>query len=109
MLAKGPGATVDGILTLAELFTNNAKYANKRVTVQGNVTKFLPEIMNKNFRHLQNRQGGDKAYDLAVTTLDKVKFGDMAKFSGVIALDKDFGAGYKYEVIMEDAKLVKGM
>lgn len=109
MLAKGPIETVEGVLTLDELFKNKEKYANKRVTVAGEVTKFLPEIMNKNFLHIQAAKAGDQPYDLSITTLDRVKVGDKVKFTGVIAVDKDFGAGYKYEVIMEGAKLVKGM
>jgi hypothetical protein len=32
--------------------------------------------------------------------------GDIVTFSGTIALDKDFGAGYKYEVIMENATIL---
>ncbi len=109
MLAKGPVETVAGELPLAELFGNKEKYANKRVTVSGKVTKFLPEIMNKNFLHIQNPKDSSEKLDLSITTQDKVKVGDIVKFTGTISLNKDFGAGYLYEVIMEDAQLQKGM
>ena len=45
-------------------------------------------------------------FDLTVTTNDKVEVDEEVTFKGKIALEKDFGAGYYYDVIMEDANLV---
>jgi hypothetical protein len=60
--------------------------------------------MNRNWVHIQDGTKNASDYDLAVTTKETVKVGDIAVFEGVIAVKKDFGAGYKYEVIMEEAK-----
>ncbi|MCK5191648.1 MAG: hypothetical protein KAR12_16510, partial [Methylococcales bacterium] len=48
---------------------------------------------------------GEK-YDLTITTQAKVKVGDVVVFEGVISVNKDFGSGYSYEIIMEEAQLL---
>jgi hypothetical protein len=37
--------------------------------------------------------------------MDNVQLNEVVTFEGVIALDKDFGAGYKYDIILEQGKL----
>jgi hypothetical protein len=74
------------------------------VKIRGEVVKFSPHIMNRNWVHVQDgtRDGND--YDLTVTTHDSIPEGGIGLFEGVISLDVDFGAGYKYDVIMQDAR-----
>lgn len=96
-----------GGITLAQLFANRTDHANKSVTVKGQVTKVNKAIMGKNWVHLQDGTSDAGVYDLTITTQDEVNVGDIATFTGTIALDKDFTAGYKYEIIMEDAQQLK--
>ena len=63
--------------------------------------------MGKNWVHLQDGTNFEGAYDLMITCQDNVAIGNVVIFEGVITLDKDFGAGYFYKVILEDAVLVK--
>ena len=98
---------VSGGVKLAELFANRSSYAGKKVKVTGQVVKFSPEIMNKNWVHLQDGSEANGSFDLTVTTLDTVVAGSVVTFEGVIAVDKDFGYGYKYDVLLEEAKVVK--
>jgi hypothetical protein len=35
--------------------------------------------------------------------MDQVKVGDIVKFEGTVAINKDFGHGYKYDLLLEDA------
>ena len=93
----------DGI-SIGELFSNKDSYADKTVIIKGQVTKFSAGIMNKNWVHLQDGTSGAGKHDLTITTQDEVAVGDVVTFEGKITLDKDFGAGYKYEVVMEEAK-----
>jgi hypothetical protein len=95
----------EGGVTIGELFANRNSYADKTVRVKGQVTKVNRAIMNKNWVHLQDGTSDSNDFDLTVTTTDDVKVGDIATFEGKITLKKDFGAGYFYEVIMEEAKL----
>lgn len=97
----------EGGITLAELFANRADHASKSVTVKGQVTKVNKAIMGKNWVHLQDGTSAAGVYDLTITTQDEVNVGQIATFTGTINLDRDFGAGYRYEIIMEDAQQVK--
>ena len=71
--------------------------------MRGKVVKFSPEIMGKNWIHLQDGTGKEGTNDLTVTTKMMAKVGDTVVISGAVATDKDFGYGYKYGVIIEDA------
>lgn len=97
----------EGGITIAELFANKDKYAGKRVKIRGEVTKFNGPIMNKNWAHLQDGTEYNGDFDLTVTTMETVNPGTVVTFEGTIVLNKDFGSGYSYAVIMEEAKLVK--
>lgn len=94
----------EGGISIGELFFNKNSYANKVVRIKGQVTKVNRAIMGKNWVHLQDGTGESGSDDLIITTQDNVAFGDVVIFEGTIALNRDFGPGYSYEVIMEDAK-----
>jgi hypothetical protein len=100
-------APAEGGLTIAGLYAKKNSFDGKTVKIRGEVIKFSKEIMHKNWIHLQDGTKDAGNYDLTVTTLDSVQVGDVVIFNGIISLNKDFGAGYTYEVIMEDAKLLK--
>jgi hypothetical protein len=93
----------EGVVSIGSLFENKSDYKNKTIKVKGIVTKFNASIMNKNWVHIQDGTGGDVSFDLTITTMDVVSVGDVASFEGVVAIDKDFGHGYKYDLIVEDA------
>jgi len=94
---------VSGGITVAELYKNKAKYAGKVVKIKGEVTKFTPAVMNKNWLHIQDGSENVGKFDLVVTTGKEVKVGDKVVIEGKISLDKDLGYGYFFDVIMEDA------
>jgi hypothetical protein len=92
-----------GAIRLSELFSNKAKYNNQVIKVTGKCVKVNPMIMNRNWVHIQDGSGND--LELTVTTAEMIPLGAVITFEGTIALDKDFGAGYRYDVIMEGAVL----
>ena len=96
----------DGCITISKLFESKQSFSGKSIKVKGQVTKFNPQIMGKNWVHLQDGTESEGLYDLTVTTDKEVSVGDVITFEGKIALDKDFGYGYFYSVLMEDAKPV---
>ncbi len=96
-----------GGITIAELYGNKEKYAGQTVKIRGEVVKFSPEIMHRNWAHIQDGTNGGEQFDLTVTTMENVKVGDVVIFEGTVSLKKDFGAGYFYEVIVENARLLK--
>ena len=98
-----------GGITIAELYANKEKYAGKTVKISGEVVKYSAEIMKTNWVHIQDGTNSGDSFDLTVTTNDVTKVGDVVTFEGTVSLKKDFGAGYFYEVIVENAKLLTKM
>ncbi len=100
-------AHAKGELTIALLLQNKKSYSGKTIKIKGQVAKYSPEIMKRNWIHLQDGTDFGGKFDLTITTDQVVKEGDYITIEGKIGLDKDFGFGYFYDVIMEDGKLVK--
>jgi len=96
-----------GAITLYDLFTTKDKLAGKTVILTGKVVKFMPEIMNKNWIHLQDETSYNGFNDITITSLAKVKVDEIVTLKGKVVLNKDLGSGYKYDVLIEDAVLVK--
>jgi len=93
--------------TVAEVFAQKTALAGKAVTVRGKVVKFSPEIMGTNWLHIQDGSGQAGANDLTVTTKSAAKVGDTVVVSGKLTVAKDFGYGYQYDVIIENAEVTK--
>lgn len=91
--------------TIQELYENTADYNQKKVIVRGQVIKVNKEIMDRNWVHLMDGTKGDRS-DLTFTTKEVVQVGDTITFEGVLAIDREFGEGYVYPVIVEDAVLI---
>jgi len=96
---------VKGRITVGDCYQNIDKLNGQTVTVRGKVVKFLPGIMNKNWIHLQDGTGKEGANDLVVTTQGNTKAGEIVVITGKLEKNKDFGSGYKYAVIVEDARI----
>lgn len=93
----------EGGQTVEEIVTGKAKFAGKPIAVRGRVVKFNGGILGKNWLHVRDGSGGDGTNDLTVTTAANVKVGDLVLVTGKLAVDKDFGSGYRYALIVEDA------
>jgi len=95
----------DGGYRVAELWSRRGELAGKEVVVRGRVVKYNAGILGRNWLHLRDGSGdpakGD--HDLTVTTQSPSKVGDLVTVRGVVAVDQDFGAGYRYEVLVEQA------
>jgi len=98
---------VAGGVTVAELFEKKADYAGKTVSIRGQVTKVNSSIMGRNWVHVQDGTKAGDVFDVTITTKAQVQKGDVVVFNGTVALDKDFGAGYVYDLIIEEAELSK--
>lgn len=95
--------------SVADAYAAKDELKDKPVVIRGKVVKFLSGIMGKNWLHLRDGSGsGEKGdNDITVTTNDVVAVGDVVTVSGTLRVDKDFGAGYRYPVIVEEAKVSK--
>ncbi len=95
----------EGSKTVAEIYEGKSSLNSKAVKVRGKVVKVNSGIMGKNWIHIQD--GTQAGYDLLITTLDEAKVGDIILAEGFVSENKDFGSGYSYEVLIEDAKILK--
>ena len=95
--------------TVAEVITKSAGLKDKAVQIRGRVVKYSSGIMGKNWIHLRDGSGSaaDNSNDLLVTSTDQTKVGDVILVKGKVRTDKDFGSGYSYKVLVEDATLQK--
>lgn len=99
-------ARADGGKTVAEVFAEKESLAGKPVTLRGKVVKSNTGIMGKNWIHVRDGSGSDGSNDLTVTTVTaQPNVGDTVVITGPVSLNKDFGMGYQYDVIVEDAQV----
>ena len=102
--ASGPDA-----YTVAGLYEKSRALDGKDVVVRGQVVKFSANIMGKNWIHIQDGSGSPSkgTNDIPVTSQDILSVGDIVTVKGTLYKDKDFGGGYKYAVIVEQATIKK--
>lgn len=97
----------EGGRTVAEVFADKDQLAGQQVTVRGKVVKTRANIMGKNWIHVRDGSGAENSNDLTVTTSDTPPIvGTTVLVTGKVSRNKDLGLGYKYDVLIEDAKVV---
>ena len=102
--ASGPNS-----YSVGECFEQAKDLNSKTVRVRGKVMKISRMIMGKNWLHIQDGTGNpvNNQHDLVVTTMEDLGENAIVTVEGVLNANRDFGAGYKYAVIVEDAKVEK--
>ncbi len=95
--------------TVEEIFAQKDALNGKTVRIRGKVVKYNPNIMGKNWIHIQDGTGNPmkNTHDLVITTTDTLTSEGIIIIEGKMTANKDFGAGYKYAAIVEEAKLIK--
>jgi len=95
----------EGSVRIADLVANPEKYEGKTIQISGECTKVNPNIMGRNWMHLKD--GSNDDYDLVITSDVAIPEGHVVTMTGKVVLNKDFGAGYKYDLILEEGKIVQ--
>lgn len=100
-------AAVEPGRDIAYVHANRESLAGQTISLRGKVVKYNDGIMGRNWVHLQDGSGdpADGSNDLTITTQDATAVGDTVVVTGTVILDKDFGAGYSFPVMMEEAKI----
>lgn len=91
--------------TVAVLNKDKTALAGKTVSAQGKVVKVNNGIMGRNFVHVQDGTGDASNNNLIVTSKDTANVGDSVSVTGVVAVNRDFGGGYSYPLLVEEAKI----
>jgi hypothetical protein len=102
-------ASGDNSFTVEEVFAKAKDLNGQTIRLRGKVVKFSPNIMGRNWVHIQDGTGNpmNNTHDLVITTSETVASDQVVLFEGKLATGKDFGAGYKYEAIVEEAQIIK--
>lgn len=103
--AKKQTARVKGATAIAEIVAQPTEFANKTVLVSGQCSKINSNIMGRHWIHLKD--GSKDDYDFVITSQTPIPVGHMVTMRGKVVLDKDFGAGYQYDIIMEEGEVIK--
>ena len=98
---------VKDAIQLSALLKDPKQYVGKLITVHGKVTKYTAEVMGKNWVHIQDGTSNHGKFEIVITTADEVQKDQTVTFEGKITLNKDFGYGYFFEVLMENGVLKK--
>lgn len=105
IINDSPSPDIEGVIPISQLIEHKESYAGNHVIIHGTITKINPEIMNRNWIHIQDGSADD--FDLVVTSAELFKVGDLVTLSAHVVLNKDFGAGYSYPLILENAKAIR--
>ncbi|MFO8004275.1 hypothetical protein [Thioalkalivibrio sp.] len=91
--------------TVGELHEERTALEGQQVTVQGEVVKVNAGVMQRNFIHVQDGSGDalQETNNLVITTQDSAAVGDKVRITGTVVVDHDFGFGYFYPVLVEQA------
>lgn len=108
-VVKVTKASAPDAQTVEDVNKRSADLKDKKVTVRARVAKVTLGVMDKNWIHVRDGSGNsaDKSDDLLLTTRDTAAVGDIVVARGVVRTDKNFGSGYAYKVLVEDASLQK--
>jgi hypothetical protein len=101
--AKEVVAPAAGVIACSALRKDRVAQGGKTVTIRGKVTKYNEGILGKNWLHVVDGSATDGSDDIAVVTLGTATVGTTVSVTGTVAVDKDYGAGYKYDVLVDDA------
>lgn len=95
--------------SIEELFAQAKKLNGQKISLRGVVTKVSANIMGRNWVHLQDGTGDpmQNTHDIVSTTSEIPELNAKITVEGVLAAEKDFGAGYKYAAIIEQATIAK--
>lgn len=113
--ANTPPSPIDqkpsvGSFTVEELFAKKDSLNGKVIELKGKVAKLSKQIMGTDWIHIEDGTG-DKANKtnkiIVRTTQGDVNVGDELTAKGVLYVNKDFGHGYFYPVIVEEAIITK--
>lgn len=97
-----------GTYTVAEIYSKKAELKGRLVKVRGNVVKVSANIMGKTWVHIQDGTGAEGSNKVVFRCQNESPaVGSVVTAQGTLEIDKDFGYGYFYPVIVEDSTFSK--
>lgn len=95
-------------LSVKEAIEKRVSLKDKTIAIRGKVVKASANILERNFIHIQDgTSDGAEVGRVVFTSKELPKVGDIVTARGVVSVDKNFGSGYVYKIIVEDATFTK--
>ena len=95
-------------LSVKEAIEKRVSLKDKTIAVRGKVVKASANILERNWVHIQDgTSDGAEVGRIVFTSKELPKVGDIVTARGVVRVDKNFGSGYVYKIIVEDATFTK--
>ena len=94
--------------TVESLYQDKAKLGGLEVQVRGKVVKVNNGVMKRNFLHIQDGTGKQGTNAHTVTSQETPEIGEEDVVTCKLAVDKYYGAGYTYPILLEEAHITKG-
>jgi hypothetical protein len=101
-VASAEEATLKSVTALHQ---EKSALKGQEIRVQGKVVKVNNGIMGRNFLHIQDGTGDQDSNDLTVTSKQTANVGDQVSITGRVVLNREFGSGYSYPLLLEDASV----
>jgi hypothetical protein len=92
--------------TVEEVFMWKDSLKDQDIKIKGEVLKVSKQIMKLDWVHIQDGTGSssEKTDDLVFTTKNtSFKAGDKVVATGKVIINKDFGYGYFYKIILQES------
>ncbi|MGE5650820.1 MAG: hypothetical protein ACM34A_11545 [Bacillota bacterium] len=105
LASSGMAAAQANMKSVADIYKTKDALAGKTISAQGKVVKVNNGIMGRNFVHVQDGTGAPDGNKLIVTSKQTANVGDEVTISGVVVLNRDFGSGYMYPLLIEEATI----
>lgn len=105
LAALGASAEDAKIRTVGALYKEQTALVGQEVSLQGKVVKVNNGIMGRNFLHIQDGTGDQGTNNLIVTSKQTASVGDQVMVTGRVFMNRDFGSGYTYPLLLEDTKV----
>ena len=96
---------IKGSMKISDLVADPKKYEGQTVQISGECVKINQNIMKMNWIHIKD--GSQNDYDLVITSNQIVLVDEFITIQAVVTLNKDFGAGYKYDLILENGVIIE--
>ena len=92
--------------SIEKLLSDPISFKNEEIIIKGQVFKVNRNILDRNWIHIKDGTTFKDKTQITITSNDSVNIGDVVTFKGVVTLEKDFGYGYIYPVLIENGKLI---
>lgn len=97
----------EDVISIEDVYTKRQDFEGKSIQVYGVVWKVNNGILDRNWVHIEDGTSTDEKSSLTFTTQEMFKVGDTVNVKGKLTLNKDFGYGYVYDVLLEEAVVLK--